>query len=746
MTEQHRNERPSSESGGDYDQPQCLSICFADDKSRSLFSPEVSYVVPMYQRDFAWTTQEVKTLLDDIWSIEESVEESAQEYFLGSLMVSERKSEDGITYFEVVDGQQRLTALCLLFIYLNSQKQIGGNNNNNGQFLQLREQLLSYEYREKTVKNFNKIINYALNQKEDLEIVTPLDEAYNEIEQFFGRLKKPDGKVQEILTDFEKNLAKVRILRVVLPKKTDLVTYYERMNTTSEQLEPVDIVKAKLMGCIGEAKIRERFALIWSACADMTRYVQMGIREVKVRDELFGGDWSRLNVENVKKYVRGEIDPGEEHETSQNSDGTDNQRTNSSLESIISAIRESEAKDKEMLEQQGKASDEEGRFESIIAFPDFLMHALNVFAEHCEQATKLGKGLKKRTYSLDDAVLPEIFDQRIDLGRDFAVDFIECLLKVRFLFDAYIIKRDYQNGSNKTQNDDRDWTIQSLKAYEYKNSKSPDYVNTGAAEEKSHIGSDEGKKPEENIKNRMIQACLRVSYTSPKSMHWITKVLSWLYKKSEDTSYGIISMWKLCSKTESIAANAVWEQLPKGVLSKEELPMGALPQEELSEEKLPEVSQYSLGVGTPHIVFHFLDYLLWIEGDWTNDKKLFGDFKFQFRDSVEHWYPQKIENLAEDNGNEDKVSVDDFGNLAIVSQSLNSKLRNRSPNEKAKLCTKKDSKTNILKAGNLSLKLREMIKLTEENKKWDSDVWLRHEQKMLDTLKSHCQSMRQEAK
>lgn len=77
------------------------------------------YIVPIYQRKYSWTDKEIEQLLEDIINREEN-----DKYFLGTLTVD--KKEDG--RYEVIDGQQRLTTLCLIMIYLN--KHIDGLDKN----------------------------------------------------------------------------------------------------------------------------------------------------------------------------------------------------------------------------------------------------------------------------------------------------------------------------------------------------------------------------------------------------------------------------------------------------------------------------------------------------------------------------------------------------------------------------------------------------------------------------------------
>ena len=70
---------------------------------------ESKYLIPIYQRNYAWGEKEIVALLDDISS-------NDNEYFIGSLVVREK---DGV--FEVIDGQQRLTTLYLTLRYLKQE-------------------------------------------------------------------------------------------------------------------------------------------------------------------------------------------------------------------------------------------------------------------------------------------------------------------------------------------------------------------------------------------------------------------------------------------------------------------------------------------------------------------------------------------------------------------------------------------------------------------------------------------------
>ena len=70
---------------------------------------ECFYIVPDYQREYVWTDNEVQQLLEDI--DEQFSAGSGKEYFVGMILVSPGWQE---SYFEVIDGQQRLTTFYLI--------------------------------------------------------------------------------------------------------------------------------------------------------------------------------------------------------------------------------------------------------------------------------------------------------------------------------------------------------------------------------------------------------------------------------------------------------------------------------------------------------------------------------------------------------------------------------------------------------------------------------------------------------
>ncbi|MES2430949.1 MAG: DUF262 domain-containing protein [Bacteroidota bacterium] len=68
------------------------------------------YQIPVYQRPYKWGNEQVDKLWEDLW---EAFETDEPNYFLGSVITA--KPQESSSYLDIVDGQQRLTTLLILF-------------------------------------------------------------------------------------------------------------------------------------------------------------------------------------------------------------------------------------------------------------------------------------------------------------------------------------------------------------------------------------------------------------------------------------------------------------------------------------------------------------------------------------------------------------------------------------------------------------------------------------------------------
>lgn len=629
----------------------------------NIFDTEIQYTIPLYQRAYAWEDKQLIQLVEDISDVSEDAN-----YYIGALIVSKQGSK-----FEVVDGQQRLTSL---FLLLNC---LGFDVKNT----------LTFACRDKSNYTLSNIRDLLRGNRSKLD----MDKIESSIQRGLDVLKEELNNSIFDRESFIKKLKKVIIYRIEVPQNTDLNRYFEIMNTRGEQLEQHDILKASLMSFLPNNQEKATFAKIWDACSDMSGYVQMHFVSYKnvARENLFGSEWNNIPEGEWSVFVRGL--------QATTSDGGAHTITD-----IINVGFEIDNIDGNLDE------DTRVRFESLIEFPFFLLHTLKVLIaikhiRHIDGCSPIIAEL------LDDKKLVDSFSNVIKYGEydsnrisenraKFSRDFIICLLRTRFLFDEYIVKREYVN-----ENSDGEWSLKSLCVSGQQSKKKPYYRNTKFRK----TGEWETTNDYRTKTNIMLQSALRVSYTSPKVMHWITQLLLWLSENNYEHSVlnpdDIVDGFSYI--TEEIAKEAVKKSF-FDVCGKD--------------------GPFAMGVNTPHIVFNYLDYLL-----WNSNRRKYDDFVFEFRNSVEHWYPQ---NPSEGTFESWKDGVDQFGNLCIIQRNVNSKFSNMSPE------AKKSTFRDMISKG--SLKLRIMSELTEKNGDqaasifWKSDGYKKHENYMIQQLKQAC--------
>ena len=78
---------------------------------------EKQFFIPNYQRGYRWTKQQVVDLLEDLYEFDQEPTEKQRFYCMQPLVVKQKR-EGEQTWYEVVDGQQRLTTFYLLLMAL----------------------------------------------------------------------------------------------------------------------------------------------------------------------------------------------------------------------------------------------------------------------------------------------------------------------------------------------------------------------------------------------------------------------------------------------------------------------------------------------------------------------------------------------------------------------------------------------------------------------------------------------------
>ena len=83
-----------------------------------LATNETTFAIPVYQRNYDWTLFQCKQLLHDI--IETGKNDKTNAHFIGSIVYvhDDVYTASGLTELTIIDGQQRLTTITLIYIAL----------------------------------------------------------------------------------------------------------------------------------------------------------------------------------------------------------------------------------------------------------------------------------------------------------------------------------------------------------------------------------------------------------------------------------------------------------------------------------------------------------------------------------------------------------------------------------------------------------------------------------------------------
>lgn len=574
---------------------------------------DVHYEVPIYQRNYAWGSDQIEQLIEDIMSTKD-------DYFLGNLIVNQKDNN----VYEVIDGQQRLTTLFLLERYLG---------------IAFANDALRFEARDKANRTLE--ILPDTNQLTDELQSSEIKEGYKIIDDYFEKTGLSSEKEK-----FIKRLDKVNLIRVQVPAKIDLNHYFEIMNTRGEQLELHEIAKSNILAKISSPEAKKIASDIWEYCSNMDSYIQMNYPK-KQRDKIFSDDWSSLSdkiidFDSLIGCYKNEVMIEESF----------------TLEEILQGKR--------VMSSESTSSDEleNERFESIISFPNFLLQVNEAIT---------------RSSADDDASLDDK-NFLINLQNNWADEssskhFLFMMLKARVLFDKFVLKREYARDYKEIGK----WSLQRLEKYRDAKGDKPKYIGT--------FGGDEDNR---NRQIRTLQSALRITYTSPKTMHWISLVLSSYFN---DENADVLEILENYAQSKVDATRF----------------------------------ETASGFGFERIVFSYLDYLLYRDGYSFNGHEIIhplsNDWQFQFRSSIEHFYPQHPTELSP----WADADLNCFGNLALITVSGNSTFNNAMPVGKA------STNPGIIAQ---SLKLKIMAEMMRQNNNmWDKKLAHIHQDEMFNILK-----------
>lgn len=570
------------------------------------------YIIPLYQRNFAWTYDEIEQLIVDV---ADACVEKKDAYYIGTLVVDADN--------KIIDGQQRTTALTLIALALKKYDKYDSDRIH-----------LTFEARKASDETLKKLLEYAKYAKKSDEEVN--FDSSNELSIGFNNAVRALKKV----VDDEKKLNRgdlanylfynVKIFKTELANDLDLNLYFERFNSRGEQLQAHEIIKAQMMDVLKENEDEaQKFARIWEICSQMDKSVILSFKHKRrhnnenlEREKIFSDNYDAYQLKDIYNKM---------------------ETTEIGRHKLVDYLKS----DKMGTEgvQENDLSTDLPTYRSLVNFETFLFYAFYIITEN-ESSENI---------TLDDKKLLATFEEKLrglkdDKKHDWVIKFSENLLRLRFIFDNFIIQNPYEDNKR----DEINWTLKKVTRQD------KNYKSGGWKYVQTEFQNTFDENPNAIIQ---LQSMFAVTFTSNRDTKWLYKTMSYLFKNSENLSDKNFSK-KFKDFLEKLAVEFAEER----IFAKDE----------------KSIRTYQEGISV--YAFNFIDYILWTK---RNDKSFEGvffnanQFKFRYRQSIEHWYPQNPNESENDLKKIDNENLHSIGNLCITTQSQNSKFSNLPPKSKA---------------------------------------------------------------
>ena len=241
----------------------------ADDTCIKKLLKGEKYTIDYFQREYRWKEKHMKILIEDLTSAffrshtdtaKRADVKHYQTYYLGPVVFSDghggRKS--------IIDGQQRLTSLTLLLIYLHHLQK------NNSNQVNVSELIFSEQYGEKSFNMADESRNdclrslfdngdYKIKDTDD-ETIRNIVDRYEDIEEYFPTDEVAEGVLPYFIDWLIEN---VILVEIIATTDENAYTIFESMNDRGLNLTPTEMLKGYILSKINDSNKRIEINDLW---------------------------------------------------------------------------------------------------------------------------------------------------------------------------------------------------------------------------------------------------------------------------------------------------------------------------------------------------------------------------------------------------------------------------------------------------------------------------------------------------
>ncbi len=291
-----------------------------------LSDPKADFLIPDYQRPYAWNQDQCQTLWDDLVNFtvpggnHEKFDSKKDEYFLGSIVAFQENDKH-----EIIDGQQRLTTFMLILRAFHKEFENRQDNDGINIRKNIEKCIWKYDEFENPLKDELKITSEVAgddDKDEFLSILKNGDAPKEYKSQYAENFRFFENKIREmrnynssnnqyIVTRLLKNCA---ILFVEAETQDSALRIFSTLNDRGLPLADADIFKSKFYKLYSDKNQKNDFIKEWKKLEEITEEI-FNPQQGTPMDELFTKYMYFLRAKNgttgsttesLRNFFRGE--------------------------------------------------------------------------------------------------------------------------------------------------------------------------------------------------------------------------------------------------------------------------------------------------------------------------------------------------------------------------------------------------------------------------------------------------------
>lgn len=258
------------------------------------------FIIPVYQRNYDWKTENCKQLFDDLVKV---IKNNRRSHFFGSV-VSVYEPSGRNTEFLVIDGQQRLTTVSLLFLAmynLINNNLIASQDDSLGK--QIYEDFLVDKYKPqdtriklKPVKNDRKAFGKLFDSVDEHIRESNLTANYN---YFYDRIQKQEITIDQLFDA----ICSLEIINITLNNEDNPQLIFESLNSTGLDLSEGDKIRNFILMGLPAKEQDEYYEKYWNRIEECTKYdVSSFVRDYLSVKQLAIPSQKKIHI-SFKEYV-----------------------------------------------------------------------------------------------------------------------------------------------------------------------------------------------------------------------------------------------------------------------------------------------------------------------------------------------------------------------------------------------------------------------------------------------------------